>query len=219
MRKRGGRSAQTDRAVDERLRPYEDAAVRLLRDAVARAEEDPIGLVGSSVGRYRVDELLSVGGMGVVYRAKDQRLGRTAALKFLSPALSLDPTAKQRLLLEARAASALDHPNICAIYEVDETAEGLTYIAMACYDGETLKARLERGPIAVSEAIDLMVQAARGLAAAHGKGLVHRDIKPANLFVTADGTLKVLDFGVARAGGEGITLPDQRPGTAAYMAP
>lgn len=224
---------EADRTVDARLRPYEEAAARLVLDVVREPRSggsawppppargrDPLQLTGATVGRYRVGELLGVGGMGVVYRATDERLGRAVALKFLPPALSLDPNAKRRFLQEARAASSLDHPNVCTIYEVDETGDGTLFIAMACYEGETLRSRLGRGELAAGEALELTAQVARGLAAAHARGLVHRDIKPGNLFVTRDGTVKILDFGVAKAAEEeGITLPDQRPGTAAYMAP
>jgi Tol biopolymer transport system component len=155
--------------------------------------------------------------MGVVYRAEDTLLGRTVALKFLPPMLTPNPRAKARFLNEARAASALDHPNICTIYEVGETAEGQLYLAMAYYEGEILKQRLERGPLPAAEALHIALQVARGLAKAHRHGIVHRDIKPANLMITADGIVKILDFGIAR-------LPDQTSsgpllGTPGYMAP
>jgi Tol biopolymer transport system component len=155
--------------------------------------------------------------MGVVYRAEDTLLGRAVALKFLPPMLTPNPRAKARFLNEARAASALDHPNICTIYEVGETAEGQLYLAMAFYEGETLKQRLERGPLAVAEALPIALQVARGLAKAHRHGIVHRDIKPANLMITGDDIVKILDFGIAR-------LPDQSQsgsllGTPGYMSP
>jgi Tol biopolymer transport system component len=155
--------------------------------------------------------------MGVVYRAEDTNLGRTVALKFLPPALTPNPRAKARFLNEARAASALDHPNICTIYEVGETTEGQLYLAMAFYDGETLKQRLERGTLPVAEALHIALQAARGLGKAHRHGIVHRDIKPANLMITGDDVVKILDFGIAQ-------LPDQSQsgsllGTPGYMSP
>src|SRR6185436_18134663 len=166
--------------------------------------------------RYQILGLAGTGGMGVVYRAEDTLLGRMVAFKFLPPSLTPNPQAKAQFLNEARAASALDHPNICTIYEVGETAEGQLYLAMAFYEGETLKQRLERGPLPVAEALHIALQVARGLAKAHRHGIVHRDIKPANLMLDADGIVKILDFGIAR-------LPDQSPsgpllGTPGYMS-
>jgi Tol biopolymer transport system component len=155
--------------------------------------------------------------MGVVYRAEDTLLGRTVALKFLPPMLTPNPRAKARFLDEARAASALDHPNICTLYEVGETTEGQLFLAMAYYEGETLKQRLERGPLPVAEALDIVLQVARGLAKAHRHGIIHRDIKPANLMLTADGIVKILDFGIARLPGQ--TLSGPLLGTPGYMSP
>ncbi len=175
------------------------------------------GLAGPTVPRYRILDLIGTGGMGVVYRAEDTLLGRTAALKFLPPTLTPNPRAKARFLNEARAASALDHPNICTIYEVGETAEGQLYLAMPCYEGETLKQRLERGPLPVAEALRIALQVARGLAKAHGHGIVHRDIKPANLMINDDGLVKILDFGVARLPGQTLSGPSL--GTPGYMPP
>ena len=118
--------------------------------------------------------------MGVVYTAHDPRLDRQVAIKVLPPDLTRDDTAKQRFLQEAQAASALDHPNICTIHEINETADGQLYLVMAYYEGETLKQRIERGALAVDEAVDIATQVGQGLAEAHGAGIVHRDIKPAN---------------------------------------
>ncbi len=178
------------------------------------------GLAGSTVGPYEVLEPLGGGGMGVVYKARDTRLDRVVALKFLPPELTRDPEAKQRFMQEARAASALDHPNLCTILEVGETADGRLYLAMPCYDGETLRARIERGPLAVDEALEIAEQIARGLAKAHRNGIVHRDIKPANLVVTGDGVVKILDFGLAKlAGSAAISRSGSSAGTPAYMSP
>ncbi len=185
----------------------------------ATSAPDPHGLVGRKVSHYEVDEVLGAGGMGVVYRATDTRLGRAAALKFLPPRWGLDAAFKRRFLREARAAAALDHPHVCAIYEVGETEEGQLFIAMALYRGETVKDRIARGPLAIEEALDLARQAADGLAAAHRARLVHRDIKPANLMVTEEGTLKILDFGLAKTAESALTEPDVRLGTPAYMSP
>jgi eukaryotic-like serine/threonine-protein kinase len=167
--------------------------------------------------RYRLLGPLGIGGMGVVYRALDTQLGRTVALKFLPPALAPDAQAKARFLEEARAVAALDHPNICTLFEVGETADGQLYLAIACYEGETLKTRLGRGPVSVSEALQITVQVASGLARAHRLGIVHRDIKPANLMLTSDGMVKILDFGIAQLPGRVPVRP--LPGTPAYMSP
>jgi len=173
-----------------------------------------------TVGPYRVLERIGGGGMGIVHRAEDLRLGRIVALKFLPPDLTRDTVAKARFQQEARAASALDHPNICTIFEVGETADGQLYIVMPCYDGETLRERMERGPLPVPEAMDIAAQIARGLAKAHRQKIVHRDIKPANLMVTTDGVVKILDFGIAKlAGAAELTRTGSTVGTPAYMAP
>jgi serine/threonine protein kinase/tetratricopeptide (TPR) repeat protein len=178
------------------------------------------GLAGQVISHFRILEPVGRGGMGVVYRAEDTHLNRIVALKFLSPELTLDSAAKERFLYEARAASSLDHPNICTIHEVGESADGRLYLAMPYYDGETLKERIERGPLPLPEALQLAVQAARGLACAHESGVMHRDIKPANLMITRQGQVKILDFGVAKLLGEaGLTRPLSALGTPAYMSP
>ncbi len=172
------------------------------------------------LSHYRIGELLGGGGMGVVYKAEDVHLGRTVALKFLPSDMAGNPVAKARFLQEARAASALDHPNICTVYEIGETGDHQLYLAMPCYEGETLRAKTGRGPLPVNEALDYALQVAKGLARAHRQGIVHRDIKPANLMVTTDGLVKILDFGVAKLAGEAtLTRTGAAVGTAAYMAP
>jgi len=180
---------------------------------------DPYGLIGKTVGRYEVTGLLGAGGMGVLYKASDRQLDRDVALKFLPPQWSANERFKQRFVREARAAAALDHTNICAIYEVGETPEGQLFIAMAHYEGETLHQKIARGPVGVAEALNLIAQAANGLRAAHAGGIVHRDMKPANLMVTADGTVKILDFGLAKTAEAGLTESGMRLGTPAYMSP
>jgi len=178
------------------------------------------GLLGRAVGPYRILELLGSGGMGVVYKAEDTRLSRVVALKFLPAELTRDPEAKERFMQEARTASSLDHPNLCTILEVGETPAGRLYLAMPCYDGETLRRRIARGPLSVEEAADIAEQIARGLAKAHRNGIVHRDVKPANLIVTGDGVVKVLDFGLAKlAGAAAMTRTGSSMGTPAYMSP
>lgn len=144
-----------------------------------------IDMVGSTVSHYAILEKLGGGGIGVVYRAEDTRLKRTVALKFLPPSLTLDPDAKVRFSHEAQAASALDHPNICTIHDVGQTEDGQTYLVMACYEGKTLKEKIEReGPLDIDLALDIAIQVAEGLARAHESGIVHRDIKSATIFVT-----------------------------------
>jgi len=178
------------------------------------------GMTGRVISHYRILGPLGGGGMGVVYKAQDFSLERVVALKFLPPELSRDPDAKTRFLQEARAASTLDHPNICTIHEVGETDEGQLYLAMACYDGETLKQRLQRGPLPIDEALETAQQIARGLVKAHRSGIVHRDIKPANLMITVDEIVKILDFGIAKlAGAAGLTRIGSSLGTPGYMSP
>ena len=175
---------------------------------------------GAQLGPYTVTAELGHGGMGVVYTAHDPRLKRQVAIKLLPPDLTSDETAKQRFLQEAQAASALDHPNICTIHEINETDDGQLYLVMAYYEGETLKERIDRGPLELDDAVDIATQLGRGLAEAHGAGIVHRDIKPANLFVTKTGVVKILDFGLAKlAGAEGVTQTGTTVGTVAYMSP
>ena len=175
---------------------------------------------GSTLGPYTVTAELGHGGMGEVYTAHDPRLDRQVAIKVLPPDLTRDDTAKQRFLQEAKAASALDHPNICTIHEINETADGQLYLVMAYYDGETLKERIERGALPVDEAVDIATQVGLGLVEAHSAGIVHRDIKPANLLIAKGGVVKILDFGLAKlAGTEGVTQTGQTVGTVAYMSP
>ncbi len=176
-------------------------------------------MIGKLISHYRIIEKLGEGGMGVVYKAEDTKLGRTVALKFLPPDLTRDSEAKKRFIQEARAASALDHPNICTVHEIDETAEGQLFIAMACYEGESLKTKIERGPLALDEALDIAVQIAQGLAKAHERKIIHRDIKPANILVTNDGLVKIVDFGLAKLAGMKLTKTGSTLGTAQYMSP
>jgi len=177
-------------------------------------------MIGQTISHYKILEKLGQGGMGVVYKAEDTKLKRPVALKFLPPDLTRDEEANQRFINEARAASALDHPNICTIYEIDETDDGQLFIAMACYEGETLNKKVGSDNLSVSSTIEIAIQIAQGLAKAHEKGIVHRDIKPANIFVTSDGLVKILDFGLAKlAGAVRLTKTDSPIGTPAYMSP
>jgi len=177
-------------------------------------------VIGRIISHYRILEKLGEGGMGVVYKAEDTRLKRIVALKFLPPALTRDSDAKERFVREAQAASVLDHPNICTIYEVDEV-EGQTFIAMACVEGESLKDKIQEGPLEVDEAISITIQVAEGLEEAHEKGIVHRDIKSANIMVTPKGQPRIMDFGLAKlaTAETKLTRTGSPMGTIAYMSP
>jgi len=175
---------------------------------------------GQTIARYKILEKLGDGGMGVVFKAEDTQLHRTVALKFLPKELACDLTAQEQLFHEAQTASALDHPNICTIYEVGKTEDGQPFICMAYYSGETLTKRIEKGSLRVQEAIEISVQTARGLQKAHEAGIIHRDIKPANMILTNDGFIKIIDFGLANVGTwKRITRKGATIGTAAYMSP
>jgi serine/threonine-protein kinase len=174
---------------------------------------------GDTVGRYRIVRPIGRGGMGVIYLASDPRLNRSVALKLLPPHLSVDTNARRRFEEEARAASLLDHANIATVYEVDETADGRLFIAMAYYEGKTLREKLGRGSLPTAEIISLAAQVAAGLKAAHAAGLVHRDIKPGNVIVTPQGVAKIVDFGIARIATDEITQNGLTAGTVAYMSP
>ncbi len=177
-------------------------------------------MIGKSISHYKILEKIGGGGMGVVYKAEDTKLKRRVALKFLPHEFSDDPVAKKRFIQEAQSASSLDHSNICTIHEIDETKDGQLFIAMACYEGETLKSKIQNDPLEIKKAITIAMHVAAGLAKAHSKGIVHRDIKPANIFVTEDGQVKILDFGLAKlAGTTRITKTESITGTVAYMSP
>ncbi len=177
-------------------------------------------MIGRTVGPYTILERLGGGGMGVVYRARDERLGRDVALKFLPLHLGDEPTARDRFIREARAASALDHPNVCTVHDIGESDDGSMYLCMAYYDGESLKQRLARGRLTVSEAERIAREIASGLARAHDAGILHRDIKPANVMLTARGEVKIVDFGLADLTGDvRITRTGATLGTLPYMSP
>src|SRR5215831_6331182 len=155
-------------------------------------------MTGKKIRQYMLLEQLGAGGMGVVYKAHDETLDRLVALKFLGPNIRANAQANARFLVEAKAISALDSPHICTIHEISETESGELFIVMSFYEGRTLKHRIAEGPLAPAEAVDIAVQAARGLLSAHKRAIFHRDIKPANIMVTTGGTVKILDFGLAK---------------------
>jgi len=177
-------------------------------------------MIGKTISHYKILEKLGEGGMGVVYKAQDLKLDRFVGLKFLPPHLTTSEDEKQRFIHEAKAASSLDHHNICAIHEIDETEDGQLFISMACYEGVTLQSKIEEGILRIEEAANIAIQIAKGLAKAHEKEIVHRDVKPANIMLTSDGVVKILDFGLAKLSTQTkLTKESTTLGTVSYMSP
>lgn len=206
-------------AADGFFRRLDAQLPRSLSELPEEADTGEVRDVGSRVGRYRVLERIGVGGMGTVYRAHDDALDRDVALKLVPRRLASVPDVRARFLVEARAAASLDHPNVCTIHEVGDAGDGRPFLAMTCYKGETLKDRLERGPLPVEAALDVAIQMVRGLGAAHARDIVHRDVKPGNVMLVDGGSVKILDFGIAKVAEATTTGPGATPGTVAYMSP
>jgi dienelactone hydrolase len=175
-------------------------------------------MTGQTVSHYEILDKLGSGGMGVVYRARDLKLDRTVALKFLSSHLGMSDHERKRFAREAKASSALDHPNIGVVFDIDGTPDGQTFIVMAYYAGETMKHKIASHP-PLDQSIGLVIQVAQGLAKAHSEGIIHRDIKPSNIIVTTDGVPKIIDFGLAVVSNATLTIPATATGTPAYMSP
>ena len=219
---------ETRCADDPMLRAEVWALLQALSTSASRFDPPAAGLLeealGSrlgeqrNVGRFRLVREIGRGGMGVVYLAEDTRLGRPVALKVLPPWLGMRARARARFEAEARTVSGLDHPNIATLYEIDETEDGQPYMVFAYYEGETLEARIHRGPLPPEEAVTIAIGIAEGLGAAHQSGAIHRDVKPSNVLLAVDG-VKLLDFGVAKMAGEELTGEGVRLGTIAYMSP
>ncbi|MCP3959288.1 MAG: protein kinase, partial [bacterium] len=207
-----------ERLLDADQRGSQFLGASAKRLASSLLEHTPEAIV-NRLGRFEILKTLGSGGMGQVFEAKDRRLQRLVAIKVLAAAHVLDEKGRKRFLREARAASSVDHPNICTVHDIGEVG-GHLYIVMSRYHGETLEACLQKRPMALREALEIVRQVTRGLAYAHRSGIVHRDIKPANILLTASGEVKILDFGIAKVlGASRLTRTDANPGTLAYMAP
>lgn len=211
-----------DAAADERLARFEFGLADMVRNSASpisgSSNPDPLKLIGRNVSHFEILGHVASGGMGVVYRAKDIRLSRIVALKFPLPHHQLDPAVKERFLREARSAGSLEHVNLCTVLEADESEEGV-FLAMPLYPGETLKHRLVRDRLSLEDSLAIAEQIAAGLACAHAAGIIHRDLKPGNVMLLPDGTVKILDFGLAKATDVSKTKSGMTLGTVSYMAP
>src|SRR5215467_2798786 len=175
-------------------------------------------MIGRIISHYQIQDKLGEGGMGVVYKARDTKLDRTVALKFVAPHLVSEDSQRKQFQREAKAVAALDHPNVCTVFEIDE-GDGTVFLAMAFVDGSTVRDLIAQRPLNVKAALDIAIQTAQGIRAAHEKGIVHRDIKPANVMVNLQKQVKIMDFGLAQLADATITQTAAVAGTPAYMSP
>ena len=206
--------------ADARPGPLDVLSANVITPLLSRIHQGSADLAGERVGPYTLIGKIGHGGMGIVFKARDTRLDRFVALKFLPWHLQTNAQAELRFFDEARAASALDHPNICTVYDIGQTADGQHYIAMAYYEGQTLTQHIARHPLPLDTCLDVALQMTAGLGCAHDAGIIHRDVKPSNILMTESGTVKILDFGVAKLeDGVPLTEPGMQLGTAAYMSP
>lgn len=213
----------SDAAADDRLHDVESTIAGIVQTEIGEAASqvtDAMKLTSTTIGHFRILEPIAAGGMGVVYRAEDTNLNRIVALKFPLPQYSADPLVKHRFVREAQSAGALDHANVCSIYETGESADGHLFLAMPFYHGETVRSLIARsGVLPISQALAITRQVAEGLECAHAAGIVHRDLKPGNLMLLPNGTIKILDFGLAKVRDAAQTASLAQLGTASYMAP
>lgn len=210
---------RVDAIADDPLHAYSFTPSRDRPNALRTLSSDPLGIIGQTVSHFRVTDFVAAGGMGVVYSAEDIQLARTVALKFPAPHQQITEDVKERFLREARAVAGLDHPNLCSVYEIGESGEGV-FLAMPLYAGETLKDRLVRvRRLALTDALDIVRKITTGLAFAHARGIVHRDLKPGNIMLVPDGSVKILDFGLAKVRDFSQTKSHATTGTITYMSP
>jgi serine/threonine protein kinase/tetratricopeptide (TPR) repeat protein len=210
---------RVDAIADDPLHAYSFTASRDRPNGSRMLSSDPLGIIGKTVSHFRVTGFVAAGGMGIVYSAEDLQLARTVALKFPAPHQQITEDVKGRFLREARAVAGLDHPNLCSVYEIGDSAEGV-FLAMPLYAGETLKDRLARvRQLAWQDAVEIVRKITTGLAFAHARGIVHRDLKPGNIMLMPDGSVKILDFGLAKVRDFSQTKSHATIGTITYMSP
>ncbi len=207
-------------AAQEKFPENFDSMLRtLFKKTSAQKAENYNQYIGEEISRYRIVQLIGRGGMGVVFKAVDETLGRHVAIKILNSHLAVDEVLKKRFSLEAVAASRINHTNIGYVHEIDELEDGRMYIVMAYYEGETLRVKMARGSMPIPQALDYAIQIARGLHQVHKQEIIHRDIKPANVIITPEGVAKIIDFGLVKMNSSDLTQAGWKMGTVSYMSP